>query len=347
MDTLGGPDRRAARVVAALAEGGLIDPQRSTEAEAMVGSALDTGPDTAPHTTPGPAVTAGHGHTAPVRGRLTEVAGYVGGALVLAAAVVFLAQEWPRLGLGGQLVALGVISLALLGTAGAVVLTGRQPVRRRLAGTLGTGGALSAAFAVGVLADDQVQRSNPYDVSVPWLAGSAAMLLIGLGVYLVAATALGQISIAGAAFAVLVAGIEVLSDDFNVALFAVLVLALGLLWLAVAERGAWRERSTGLVLGCLLTLVGAQLPLLDGVQPAFAYALTAAVAVAAVVAYVGTRSLPYLATGVAGITLVVPEALLDWTEGSLGPVGVLLAAGLTLLLASLLGLRLRQQVAAA
>ena len=47
---------------------------------------------------------------------------------------------------------------------------------------------------------------------------------------------------------------------------------------------------------------------------------------------------------VAAITLVVPEALLDWTDGSLGTAGMLLATGVTLLVASLLGLRLRQEV---
>ncbi|HEX6485476.1 MAG TPA: hypothetical protein VF012_02095, partial [Nocardioidaceae bacterium] len=53
---------------------------------------------------------------------------------------------------------------------------------------------------------------------------------------------------------------------------------------------------------------------------------------------------PYLAVGVVGVTLAVPEALLDWTEGSLGTAGVLLVAGVTLLGASLLGLRLRKEV---
>ena len=56
--------------------------------------------------------------------------------------------------------------------------------------------------------------------------------------------------------------------------------------------------------------------------------------------YVAKRAWPYLLAGVAGVTLAVPEALLDWTEGSLGTAGVLLVAGVTLLGASLLGLRL-------
>jgi len=47
---------------------------------------------------------------------------------------------------------------------------------------------------------------------------------------------------------------------------------------------------------------------------------------------------------VVAVTLAVPQALLDWAGDSLGPAGLLLAAGLTLLVTSLLGLRLRQEV---
>ena len=51
-----------------------------------------------------------------------------------------------------------------------------------------------------------------------------------------------------------------------------------------------------------------------------------------------------LAAGVVATTLVVPEALYDWTGGSLPAAGSLLIAGLTLLAASAIGLRLRRGV---
>jgi hypothetical protein len=60
--------------------------------------------------------------------------------------------------------------------------------------------------------------------------------------------------------------------------------------------------------------------------------------------FMARPSWPYLAVGVIGVTLAVPEALLDWTEGSVGAAGVLLVSGATLLAASLLGLRLRREV---
>jgi hypothetical protein len=75
------------------------------------------------------------------------------------------------------------------------------------------------------------------------------------------------------------------------------------------------------------------------------YALTAAVAVVGFVGYLSTRSWSVLAVAVLATTLVVPEALHDWTNGSVPAAGSLLIAGLTLLGASAIGLRLRREVA--
>ena len=73
---------------------------------------------------------------------------------------------------------------------------------------------------------------------------------------------------------------------------------------------------------------------------------TSAVAVAGFAGYLATRAWPHLAVGVIGLTLVVPEAMHDLFGQSLGAAGVLLVAGVTLLGAALLGLRLRHEVAA-
>jgi hypothetical protein len=68
------------------------------------------------------------------------------------------------------------------------------------------------------------------------------------------------------------------------------------------------------------------------------------VSVAAFAMYVRTVAWPYLVIGVLGVTLVVPEAIIDWTGGSLGPAGAVLLAGVTLLGASLAGFRVRKGV---
>ena len=83
---------------------------------------------------------------------------------------------------------------------------------------------------------------------------------------------------------------------------------------------------------------------LGGPDAWVAYVGTAALGAVAFWLYVVTRAWPYLATGVVAVTVAVPEALYDWVEGSLGAAGVLLATGVTLLLSSLAGLRLRHEV---
>jgi aerobic C4-dicarboxylate transport protein len=108
----------------------------------------------------------------------------------------------------------------------------------------------------------------------------------------------------------------------------------------------------GLALGYFLTmstfalaigLVGAQTVLFAGNEN-LGYALTAAVAAAGFGLYLRTAAWPYLVVGVLGVTLVVPEAVMGWTDNSLGPAGGVLVAGLTLLAASLAGLKVREEV---
>jgi hypothetical protein len=112
----------------------------------------------------------------------------------------------------------------------------------------------------------------------------------------------------------------------------------------LAERRVWREQLPAQVVGGVMALFGSQL-LMGLDQPWPAYLLTLLVAALGFTMYVVRRAWPYLAVGVVGVTVAVPEALLDWTSGSLGTAGVLLVAGVTLLGASLLGLRLRKETA--
>ncbi|MDQ4086238.1 MAG: hypothetical protein M3165_10515 [Actinomycetota bacterium] len=316
-------------VVQRLVHSGLVDADRADEAGAVVRAAL----------------TAPLGGEAPLRRRLAEVAGYVGGALVVAAALVFLAEEWDALSTPGRVATLTVIGLVLFGAA-AVARTGRtdaadRQVRRRLSGALACGAVAALGSGVGVYVDAQVGDRS----SVPWLSAWAAALLVAVAGYLLAHSALGHLVLAVCAYMVVNAAVEVAEQDSGVVL-GLLTAALGLGWVVLAERHAWWERYVGLATGCALVLVGAQTPVLAADGAWVGYLLTASAAAAAVVLYTRSRALPYLVAAVAGITLVVPEALLDWTQGSLGPVGALLVTGVTLLGASLLGLRLRQEVGA-
>jgi len=319
---------RPDRVVAALVDRGLVHPDRAGEAQEVVGAALSepAGADT------------------PLRRRLAEVAGYVGGALVVAAAVVFLGEQWETLSTTGRVATLAAIGVVLFGAAVVVLRTGGDDggVRRRLASALTSGSAVAVGFGVGVLVDAQAQDSS----NLAWLVASVAALAVAVGGYLLAPSALGQLATAAGAVSAVSAALAMTggSGELSELPFAFALAAVGVAWLVLTEQHVFGERYVGLATGCVLVLYGAQSPVMDGTAAWVGYLMTAAVAAAGVWLYVRSRALPYLVTAVAAITLVVPEALLDWTDGSLGTAGMLLATGLTLLVASLLGLRLRQEV---
>lgn len=329
---------RVIPVVSALEAHGLIDPARHQEAVEVVAEALGVAEVEA----------------TPLRRRLAELAGYLGGAFVVAAGALFVAEQWTDLTVAAQVLLLFGIAVLLFVAGAAVAVTGggfaalldaEQSVRRRLASVLFTGGSAAAAAAVIVWLIDVVeQRGN--EVDDQWLigfGGSLTLLVLATVGYRLAHSLLGQLAVAvGAAYAIpfVLEGFDLVDAPVVVGLA---FLGLGLGWLVLVERGVWHEVVPGQILGAALVVVGAQIPVASD-DAWVGYLVTILVAMAGFTVYVVRRAWPYLAVGVVGVTLAVPEALLDWTEGSLGTAGVLLVAGVTLLGASLLGLRLRKEV---
>lgn len=329
-------DSRAREVVSALVGAGLVDPARRDDADTIVRSALYR------------TVPAGPAASAPLRRRMAEIAGYVGGAFVVGAAVLFFSQAWNDLGLAQQVGLLlgSAVVLALAGAgfvraAGGRAMLGmpEEAVRRRLTSVLLTAAAACTAFGVGLLLDDAL--TNEELVMMLAALTAAALALVG---YLVAPTTVGQLGTAYATFMAIPSGLGALgADDVSTLPFGLVVLGLGIVWLVAAEQRLWHETLSARVIGCAFAVLGAQLPVFD--DPSWiGYLATALVGAAAFWMYVRTRAWPYLATGVVAVTLAVPEAVNDWFGGSLGAAGLLLAAGVTLLVAALLGLRLRQEV---
>ncbi len=326
--------RTASRVVADLVSAGLVHPSRSPEAEAVVSRSLGV-PDE-------PQRRTGAGL------RLAEIAGYVGGALVVAAVGLVLATGWNDLSEGAQVTALAAITV-LLAVAGLVagkvgggyaeLLDGRDEVRRRLTSALLNGASLAAALTVGRL----VEVAQDTFTSWPALAGGATIVVLAAAAYRVAPSALGQLAVAAGAATPNTTGLERVGDSSTTLAPGLGILLLGVVWLALAERRVFDEPVVARFIGVALAFIGAQITVFDHAW--LAYVLTLLVALGGFALYLRTVSWPYLVVGVLGITVVVPEAVTDWTDGSLGVAGGVLVAGLTLLGASLAGLRVKQEVA--
>jgi hypothetical protein len=327
-------DSRTGPLVSALVDAHLVDPSRRVEAISVVERVLGS-----------QSVATG-----PLRDRFAELAGYVGAAFVVSAASIFVFSQWDDLSQPQQVVLLGGIAVLLtavglaLGhvTPGGIagVRRGEEPVRRRLVGVLFTGAAGSAASAVGLWLD----HASPNHETRVGLAGFGTLTVLSLLAYVVAPTVVGQLAVAIGTVALVSFVVDQLRGDSVAA--GLSILGLGAVWLLATERRLWREVASARVIGCGLALVGAQIPVFASDQTRWvAYVATALVAVAAFTGFIGRPAWPYLAAGVIAVTLVVPEALIDWTDNALGPAGGLLVVGLTLLVTSLLGFRLRKEVA--
>ena len=277
------------------------------------------------------------------RGRLAEIAGYAGGALLLGAVALFLTSGWQDLSdtsravilagtavlliVAGGLIALGGGSVRALGrrttppAAGSSRCSGRSPrpppQARRASPSTTTSSSRPVPPALSWVVSAMPSCPAPSGSSAAWVACTG--LVCGL---------IGEIG-----------------DYPSTTPYAVALVALGALWAGLAVTRVLREKEPGLALGAGLALFAAQLPVFASEVSGLGYALTAAVAVAGFAGYLSTRSWSVLGAGVLAMTLVVPEALHDWTDGSVSAAGSLLIAGLTLLAASAIGLRLRREVA--
>lgn len=310
---------------------GTLTPDQATRVATRLGAPLSS-----------PPVPPTQAPEAPLS-RAAELAGYAGAALLVGAVGLFLRTGWQDLSDPSRVVLLAVATVLLAAAGAAIVTVGAESIRelarhhdsarRRLVSTLWAGAAATAAAGAGLLADGHE----------PLAASTTAVVVAGAG-YALVPGAVGQL----AAFLAWIGLVSALIDEVGdepgtTTAYAVAFVLLAAAWCALASLRVLHERTFALALGAGLALLGAQLPVISGDDAWLGYLLTAAVAAAGYAGFVLTRRWPLLVAGVAGMTLVVPEALGDWADGSVPAAGVLLVAGLTLLGSSAVSLRLRQR----
>lgn len=333
------------RIVTRLVDAGLVEAHRAEEALAVVDRQLA---QPSPGDSPGGAPEESR-RTGP---RLTEVIAYAGAALVVVAVILLAAQYWGDLAPLQRSLILGGIATVLLAGAlvivrvagGAWLLRDRLGARPRfLAGTLVIAAAVAAGVALGSWILHAYYPPPTHDLhNVSMTSGLAVALVILLAGYVLAPSPLLHLALA-------LAGVVLLTsvwtgDDYRAeVLRSVLVLTVAAAWLALALLHRWwAEPQVGGAVGALLLLLGAQL-LLAHPEPGWAHAVTFAVALLLFALYWWRGWWPFLAVGVIALTTAVTEALIEWTDGSLGAGGAVLVAGLVLLAASGGAVVLRQR----
>lgn len=279
--------------------------------------------------------------------KLVEVVAYLGAALVLAAGFLFVIRSWDDLGDVGQVSFLAAVTL-VLGAAGAFTVAAQRAVagsdvRRRLSGTLLTGSALFAAVTVNV-AIEVFTDATFSDVYWPGVAAGVVMAAGSAVAYRFSSTAVGLVGMVGGALDVaanLGSGLAPSGDDEAIGV-GIAVFTVGAAWTVLTELGLFDQRTIARTLGAAVLVIGSQITSFTDVAW-LGYLLSVTVVAVGVWLYLTRQDWPYLAAAVIAVTLVVPEAVSDWTEGSLGAVGGVLVAGITLLLASYAGYRLRRE----
>lgn len=347
-DAAGGPDTGS---FAGGATGRPVTPGTTAPRE---GSATD-----APETGRGPAaagpvtVALGDRPAGPGPGWrqiLPEVGGYVGAAFVVAATAVLVGPHWAALTRIQQILILAIPAVLLAGAAVAIArsapggwtphagaaATGR---RRVVAVLLAFGSGLGAAAAGVAAGENAADRA---------LLTTAAGLLIGA--YLFCRSALLQL---GALLAVALATVSWTAwwaqSQWDLENPSTAVgLALGAVaggWAAATAAGWFDERRVGLLGAYGTGFVAAEIVAAGSTAPAIAtvaYLALAGLSVTGFVGYARTRFVGHLVVAVVALATVVPQAVLDWTDGAFGAGGALLLVGLSIVGASLVGFRVRR-----
>jgi hypothetical protein len=270
---------------------------------------------------------------------VVELAGYLGGGLMIGGVALVLNARWAELSiaaktsmLGGFAVVLIVAAVLIAGGPAGIRRLARGPSnpRRRVVGALLALVSVPTAFAVAAL--------NPDTRTDTW--GAVIGFVVSVVAVAVLSTPIGVLIAGGMSVAALTALIGELQEPSALTV-GLLVLGLGVAWLVVTLVGMVRPRPLGLVIGGALAIVGAQLPL-DGGTEVWAYVLTTLVAIACFALYQVVRDLVLLIGGVVAVTLVVPEFVNDISGGAVEGAMIMLVAGATLILASGIGLWLRR-----
>jgi len=272
-----------------------------------------------------------------------EIAGYLGGALVLVGTALLVATSWDGWSEPARTAATATATLILVG-AGVVaargfaaLLTARHrpsSARLRVTAALLALAAGTTAITVGVALPDDAGSAG-----AALACGSGAALAVAG--YVLVPSVIGLLTATGLLLATVLAGLDATIGTTPLR-GGLAVVAAGLLIAGLALTEVLPHRLTGLGLGAALALFGAQQPLGEHRTVVVAYVLTFALGTGFLVLHLWARTWLLLVAGVAGITLAVPEAVWDLTDGTAGGAVLVLTAGVVLLAASVAGFRLRR-----
>ena len=286
---------------------------------------------------------------------LSEVGGYIGAAFVFGAAIALVGTGWDNFSEAARIALLGVPAVLLLiaafavavrlpggwsfrppfsghpsvndhnSGAGALDASASAPARRLIAALVLVGGGLLAGV-VAVITQDS--GSDAWIPVVPLLVWAIGYLLFR-GAALQVATA---VALTWTVFGVI--------DDQSLSSGLVLVLA-GAGWALLARYRVIEEQVLAVAVAGVMAFIGGEEVVVSDYE-GLGYLLLGLLAVVGLIGYVRTQTLSTLGVGAVTLAVVVPQVVIDYTEGSLGAAGGLLVSGLSVVAVSVLAARLHR-----
>lgn len=268
-----------------------------------------------------------------IAGRLAEIGAYLGAALVVAAGIVIVAQEWADMSYAARVSVMAGTTLALLvAAAGLVVFLGGRAwddvpngdALRRLSGTLfslGAGAAFGAVMVAMLSGQDQVTDAEASRAII--VAGLVASAILVLAL-LRADTPLCELGLVAASVAVTAGMMQLWFTDETLVIQWTL-LALGLSWALLATfTSVLRHHTLVTALGLLLALFAAA----TIAEEVWSHRLAlATLIVVSLAVYLTRPTWPYISVAtVAAVVLTV-----TWVGEAVGAAMALLASGLVIL----------------
>jgi len=283
---------------------------------------------------------------------LAEVGGYVGAAFVVAAAFALVGPNWDRFSEAGRVALLGgpaallllaavVLAVVRPGSWSLPVRPGRTarpdpadhhasaPVRRLIGVLVLAGGGLLAAATAVLIEDSHSYQWIPVVPLFVW--GTGYLLVRGAPLHVGTAVALFWT-------------VETVFDpdyDQQFPLTGVLLVVAAVGWLLLALYQVVEEQVLAIAVAGVMAFTGGEIAAFSDYE-GLGYLLLGLLALAGLLGYVRTRALSALGVGAVSLAVVVPQVVIDYTEGSLGTAGGLLVSGLSIVAASVLATRLRR-----
>lgn len=261
-----------------------------------------------------------------------EGLGYLGGVIIVAAALVIGARYWDALGVTGRLSLTTAAAGALTVAGWAVPQRPRTGGRVRLRAAFWLA-ATAAVAATCALLWVEVLDFDPEHVAV---VVAAATALVGGAFWYAHRTLIQQLAFM---VALMATGSAAVADFFDPNHWpGVPIWLVGVGWYVLGVTGRINPQRAAVWLGSAGAVVGAAVTMAADAGIVFALVTAAAIVVLAV----RGSDLPQLIIGALGVLLVVPVAVNEWFPSNLAvPLGLLIA-GAVLVTIAVLALRRRR-----